>query len=360
VSETAAAQTAARDAAPSRYLNVNGQPVSCAFTADPDDEAVPGSPFRERELHRAPGSTAAATPSRLLQRRLVEPSAPDKWPVYDLMDNEIRIGIHLARTFGDDSYPDELSRLIGYDVDADEPFVLLLPYRGDPVDRVAGRLKLDQERAFEAGVFRALRLLEAAQVVHGRISPATVRWDAPASTIQLVDFGRATMAGEPRPGTGLRPWSAAEQVTGVGRAETGDDIWSAGLLTYHVSTGRPIRTPGEPPDLTVRGTALATLLDGVFAAKTADRPSAAQLLSRLHVPDPWAAGTSSTDARFAEGGREFDKQLRLKFPPPPKSNPQPQPKRGRKGRGRRWPLWTTGLILVVFALAAVFILTRIR
>jgi hypothetical protein len=300
----------------------------------------------------------------VFQRRVVGPLPGDRWGPYDLLDNEIRIGLHLARTFEDGSYPDELSRMIGYDVDADEPFILLVPYRGDPVERVAGRLKLDQERTFEAGFFRALRMLEAAHVVHGRISPATVRWDGAADAVQLVDFSRATLVGEPRPRAGQRPWSAAEQVAGVGKAAPGDDIWSAGLLTYHVTTGRSVRPTGEAPDLSVRGAALQTLLDGVFAANPAARPSVAQLLDRLRVPDPWPAGGDSGDSRFAEGGREFDQQLLRKFPQaqtsPPRSVPSARPRGERKRRGRRWPMWTVGLALVVVLLAGVLIATRTK
>src|SRR6185369_1869726 len=38
--------------------------------------------------------------------------------------NELQIGLHLARVF-EGAYPPELGRVVGYDVDGDEPFLLL-------------------------------------------------------------------------------------------------------------------------------------------------------------------------------------------------------------------------------------------
>ena len=340
-------------APPETYRSVTGKLVKCSFTEAPDELPEPGSPFRVRTLRRANNGAGLASPvpQQVIQRRLIGPAPSREWAASDVLDNEIRVGLQLIRAFGDDdSYPLELSRLVGYDIDADEPFVLLLPYRGEAAENVAGRLSLELERKFQAGLFRAIKLLQVADVVHGRISPDTVRWDG--ATVQLVDFSRATRAGEPRRRTGQRPWSAAEQVSGTGTADPGDDVWSAGQLVYHVTTSRPVDPNGGPPDLTVRGAALQSLLADVFAADAAARPRADELLRRLKVSDPWPGEAGAVSARFAEGMRKFDERRAAKSPSgkpgPGTRNPVSPPKKTRN------PLrWLVGMVVIAFVIAGI-------
>lgn len=326
---------------PESYRDVAGRVVNCGFKLEHDEPAEPGSPFCVRVLRRASGTLAVASqvPELVLQRRLTHPPGGRDWSRSDMLDNEIRIGLHLIRAFGEEHYPAELPRVIGFDIDADEPFMLLLPYPGEQAAAAAGRLKLDEERSFEASLFRALRLLEVAGVVHGRIGPATVRWDKATSVVQITDFSRATLAGEPRRRAGQRPWSVAEQVAGTGLAETADDVWSAGQLVFHVATGRPVDPGGAAPNLSVRGAALETLLAGVFGPAPA-RPGGAELLGRLKQPDPWPWPVSAVDPGFAEGQRMFDEHLAMKFPgarQAPLSTPPTGSPRGPGNPPRRTP-----------------------
>lgn len=346
---------------PDRYLDANRKPVNCKFTADEDKKPAPGSMIRERVLHQVPGQASSLDCPSLIQRRVVGSMPVRNWEPYDLIDNEIRIGLHLIRMFGESGYPRELSRLIGYDIDADEPFILLLPYRGEPVEQVAGRLALPQQRKFESGVFRTIRLLEGARVVHGRLSPTTVHWDAEAETIQLVDFSCAALIGEPRRSGGQSPWSAIEQVAGTGIAAAGDDMWSAGMLTYHVTTGREVTD--EAPDLSVHGAALQSVLRDVFSASAASRPDGVKLLSRLRLPDPWPAGQAPVDPRFAEGSQKYQERLEAKRPAAAKStaeNTPPDKPFKRKPRGKGWRIWPLGLALIVAALAGVVFMVGIK
>lgn len=294
---------------PASYRDVAGREVACRFDVVADYPPVPGSPFHERELTSLSGPLAGTSPgqTRAVQRCLVNPGEANEWTESDLLDNEIRIGIQLVRVFGEGHcYPAELSRLIGYDIDADQPFVLLEPYRGEPADRVVRRLRLDQEHSFEAGLMRAIALLEIAGVVHGRISPANTWWDSQEEVICLTDFGQASLSGEPRRGTGEAPWSSPEQMAGSGVADPRDDVWSAGQVIYYVVTGRHARGAGQPPDPSPRGAALQALLGGTFAATAAARPHGAELLAKLKVGGHWPPETATVDPLFAEGQRRFD------------------------------------------------------
>lgn len=352
------------------FTHISGRRMSADFLAGSDEQPWPGSPFSDRLL-RVTGSDwqqRPSVPGELRQRRLVTPPASDDWAPYDLVDNEIRIGLHLVRTFGTASYPAELSQIFGYDADGDEPFLLLLPYIGEPVEAVAGRMQLIQERGFETSFFRALRLLEVAEVVHGGINPATVRWywDGSSARVQLVDFSNAALAGEPRPGPGQRPWAPPGALTPAGRAELGDDVWSAGLLTYHVITGRPVKPNGEAPDLSGRDAPgrdlsgrdalLSTLLDGVFAKAAADRPTAARLLELLPAPDPWPEKESPPETRFDMGARRFDELARRKSPQAGETDERSTIPPSAPGKRRV----LTVICLIIVALIAVVVLVALE
>jgi hypothetical protein len=286
--------------------------LDCVFIADDDADSVPGSLLRERMLKSA--DPAGTTPQVVLQRRLMAGQATDKWAQSDRLDNEIRIGVQLARAFSED-YPAELSQLVGFDIDVEEPFLLLLPPRGVPAKQVVSRLRIEQERLLEASLFRALRYLEVAGVVHTRISPATVLWEdaGHASKVQLIDFSHAVLAGEPRQRGGQRPWVSSEQFAGTGNAAPADDAWSAGHLIYHVTTGYEVRA-GELPDLAVRGAPMQVLLADMFAAQASQRPSGTKLLARLRLDDPWPDGATAMDHPFVTGLRAFDMALMQKYP----------------------------------------------
>lgn len=317
------------DNPPKSFWDVEGHEVPCGFTADPDLPAAPGSPFRERMLTSTSGPVPSVTPAmtQVLQRRLVVPVDSNEWRDSDLLDNEVRIGLHLVRVFGNGyGYPAELSRLVGYDIDAEQPFILFAPYSGRPAEQVVRRIAVTQEPHFEASLLRAIRLLEIARVVHGRIGPATTRWDEADAAVQLTDFSQATMAGERRRGWGEAPWSSAEQVAGTGQADGRDDVWSVGQLIYYVITGRLARGPGTPPDPSPRGSALHSRLGHALDPDTAKRPASEQFLRRLNIDDPRAPRATAVDPRFAEGQRKFDERLADKRDSDPTAPKAPQPR----------------------------------
>jgi hypothetical protein len=283
----------------------------------------------------------------LLQKWVPEDLGRLRPEAYDRLDAEIRACAALGQRYGGPRYPDELPVLVGYNVDVAEPFVLLKPYRGDPVPE--RRMEYDTElRYFAAGLLRALQHTAEAGVVHGAISQSTVRWNG--TTVQLVDFERAQGLGDRRRSGGSSPERSQEQVDGVGTVEPRDDVWAAGLLIWNLSLGPD--TDGVAATEKVK-----TLLGGVFAPTAAERPSAKDLLLRLdrNQLDPMG---SSPDEQLAEGRSAFDEALGRKrgnARVAPSDSTQPTPPDEDDGRPAGYTSRTTIVLAVVVVVAIVVV-----
>jgi serine/threonine protein kinase len=340
------------------FTSASGDSMAVRATAGSDEPAAPGSAFRHCSLTVVGDDpwVTAGNPRDLLQRRIAAP-LPEKKKLHsllDALDNEIRVGIRLLHDHGTAAYPSQLARLVGYSIEADEPFALFVAYGGRPVQQFAGKLSTADLREFEVGLFSALRAIEFGSIVHGQVGPATIRWDEPSTRVQLVDFSLATLAGEARMAPRL-PGCSPEQAAETGRAHLGDDVWSAGTLLYQVATGRPRPASGVPPSLAEGSGPLRALLQDVFAAPTS-RPTTVQLLERLNVSDPFSGPRRKPDARFAEGQRQFDNRLAEKWPPPPAAKPaQSTPAKPQK-RGR-WRIWA-GAAFVLIAVVGTFLVVK--
>jgi hypothetical protein len=334
------------------FFDAAGHRVSCTVEVEFDEPGGPAAHLHTRLLRVHAGTDTPILPGvQYLRQRMVAGKLPlSQSEPYDLLDNEIRIGLHLVRRFQSGPYPAELSQLVGYDVDVDEPFALFVPYEGEETVKVAGRLTLDQQREFQIGLARALWLLAESGVVHGRLGPDTVRWEDSSGRVQIVDFYRAVLSGEPRSQAGPSSWNPPIEPGEDQRATPADDMWSAGALTYYAVTGRQRDATSHVPGLGLRGP-LPGLLEGVFAASPAARPSATQLLRRLRVPDPWLADDDGSP-RFAAGQREFDQIMAMKraafAPPQAVAGPARPPGKPPRRRRRRWPLLTLLLVLIIF------------
>jgi hypothetical protein len=357
------------DQPPKTYRDVTGREVSCDFKVDSEEPAPPGSPFLERMLSSTSGPLPGITPEITVvrQRRLVTPVNDNDWRESDLLDNEILIGLHLAGCYGNGpGYPAELSRLIGYYADdAAQPFILFAPYQGKPVGHVVRGLMLDQEKNFQVSLVRAIRLLEIAGVVHGRITPATVMWDdaEEVGRVQLTDFSAAVMAGDPRRAGGEEPWAAAEQRAGTGLADARDDVWSAAQVIYYVVTGRLAKGPGVPQDPSPRAVALQAVFGPALQPAIAARARAKQLLEKLGGSDPQPPRQRPHDRLFREGLLKFDERLADKspqrqrtqssgttHPPPPHPGtkpPRPPQKKGWRGLFSASLIAAAGLVAFV-------------
>lgn len=254
---------------------------------------------------------SAPGPSRLT-RKTVRQSGAARDPLgYGRLENEIRIGLRLLRRFGDLSYPPEFTRIVGYDIDAEDPFVLFAVYEGTPLAQVAGRLSLDEQHDLQIGLLRAVRIMEQLGLVHRDITPFTTRWNG--ASVQLGDFRLAVPAGTPRSSVGSAPWACPEQRRGVGTTDTRDDVWSAGRVLYHVTTAHPPELLDRQTDLADAGPALRQVLADVFAAREESRPRPGRLLERLRVHDPWPPPPDEPDPQFVAGWDRFNTLMRQKW-----------------------------------------------
>ncbi|MEU4619988.1 hypothetical protein AB0G04_08400 [Actinoplanes sp. NPDC023801] len=283
---------------------------------------------------------ACSTPGSMLHQRLV--TGPGDVPylrksvpaeagrrnpaLYDLLDNEIRAVAQLTRVFGGRS--GEVPSLIGYNVDVDEPFVLLRPYVGRPAPDTVRGLDQDGRRKFQIGLLRALHLTGEAGVVHGALRLEALRWNG--TIAQLVDFEWAQRSGDRRR-AGSGPRQSPERLAGHGTADPRDDVWSAGVLIRElVLGGQALTAPADQSNDPVR---LRERLHGVFQP-VAERPAAAELLRRMHAPAPPVPRPVVT-AGLDDGYRMFDDACRRKGGAAhDAADGTPAPANGRRGLRR--------------------------
>lgn len=218
-------------------------------------------------------------------------------PACTELEREVRSGVRLQDRYPADAYPDELIRLIGYNLDEAEPFVLVQSVRGQPFED-SGQLRPDERNAFEESLLRGLVFLAEAGVSHRDITASTVYWDG--RTVQIRDFGHARLA--------VRSDTEPVYLPTIG----GPDVGAAGSLILRAATGRGDLFGDDA--LAGRGEALRDLLDGVFLEPPNRRPTAATLLGRLNVTVDVPAEDVSAWRRFEEGRTRFDEALRAKWP----------------------------------------------
>jgi hypothetical protein len=253
---------------------------------------TPGSALQQRLV--------VANDQRLV-RKFVSRTAGSRNPrLYDLLDNEVRAGARLGQVYAD-SYPADLPRLVAYNMDAEEPFVLLRSYPGLPAADQVKRFDDAERRQFQIGLLRALQLTAAAGVVHGAVDLTTVRWAD--GRLQLVDFESAERVGEPRRAESGSRVRSPEQSKGLGEVDVRDDLWAAGLLIRTLYTGAAAN--GSAPDRSHDPERLRTLLDSVFDNPLGQRPSPADLLARIRA-DHRMQSPGDPAAGLAEGRRLFE------------------------------------------------------
>jgi hypothetical protein len=276
-----------------------GEPNGAAPTARRPPS--PGGPLGVREVVDV--NTSNAYVVKGVPRDAAGPDA------YAAFDNEVQIGLHLARTIlgAGAAYPREVSRLVGYNDAGEEPF-LILAELGRPAGRYARRIA--QGERFQASLMRALSILEAARVVHRNLTPGTVRWTE--SHVQIADFRHARLTGEPCGPAPSPAWSAPEARQQDAVADPAEDLWSAGLVIVHMLDGpRPAGSIG-PPDLReVQAPDLDRTLDGVFRPLPRNRPPLDLVMADLnalreYVPPDAYPDPSTNDRRFQAGQAEFD------------------------------------------------------
>jgi serine/threonine-protein kinase len=121
-------------------------------------------------------------------------------------------------------------------------FVMVMEYvEGNPLDKLPGRLTLDQAVDYSLQVLAALSYAHGKGVTHRDIKPANIMITT-HGVVKLMDFGIAKSTDDlnlTRPGTtmGSIYYMSPEQVRG-GTVDGRSDIYSFGVTLYEMVTGR--------------------------------------------------------------------------------------------------------------------------
>ncbi|MEU1705442.1 hypothetical protein ABZ478_08555 [Streptomyces sp. NPDC005706] len=225
-----------------------------------------------------------------------------------LLDTEAGTALHLHRVLDDTEYAALFPRIIGYEPDAAEPFLLYAAPRGVPAARTHVMAATDQQR-LTRDLMLALCLLADQGLVPRGVSPATVLWDG--ARVQLWGLEAMTRTGRPRTPWGRPPFCSPEQRRGEGLADPRDAVWSAAQVLYRLVTGRPGAADRAPADLGEHR-ALDRTLRQAFAPRADGRPTPAQLLELL-APGAARRVRLTLPADEQRPHREaFEEALRLK------------------------------------------------
>ncbi|MEV6599752.1 hypothetical protein AB0M36_23260 [Actinoplanes sp. NPDC051346] len=311
------------------------QGTSGTVIAEGGPWTAPGPGLAERPLYASDGSTL------MVQRAVTADGGRIDGTAHRMLQNEIRAALRVGRRHGA-AHPDCLPRLVGYDLDAESPYLLCPPVAGRPVAGLAGQLLLGQRHGFQTALFRALVLLSEAEVVHAGLRPEVVHWDG--RQVRLTGFGRSAAVGESYREDVASLWMPPAAVRDA-VADPHDDVWAAGLVVAHVVTGLPVEQlaggAGVPAE-----SALASLLDGVFRADPRRRPGAAQILRRLG--DQSRAEAAALDDAALDAGRAAFDAERAKKAGPPAPAPAAEPPSAPGDPGRLSPalLLALGVVLI--------------
>ncbi|MFE6775647.1 hypothetical protein [Streptomyces sp. NPDC057702] len=258
---------------------------------------------------------------QVVQVRLATPDAAHP-AARALLDTETGTALRLHRLLADTDHAALFPRIVGYELDTTEPFLLYAAPRGTAALRTHVMSATDQ-RIFARDLVLALCLLDEQGLVPRGISPATVLWDG--ASVQLWGLEAVARAGQARTRWGRAPYCSPEQRRGEGLVDSRDAVWSAAQVLYQLVTGRPGPGDREPADLGEHRV-LAETLRGAFAPRAADRPTPADLLDLLApgVASRLAPATP-TDGEGRAHRAAFKRALRLKRQAPPPEPPAAPP-----------------------------------
>ncbi|MEU9014076.1 hypothetical protein AB0D12_30775 [Streptomyces sp. NPDC048479] len=225
---------------------------------------------------------------------------------YGTLEREVAAAVALERRYGSERYGEVFTRMIGFDLEAPEPFILYRIHGGEPISARRGALTVDEQHQVLAQLALAVRLLEDVGLVHRAIAPETVSWDG--THVRLTEPYGALRTGEPRGAFGAAPWASPEQREGRGGADARDDLWAVAQLMYFLLSGRADQGTGPPADLADFRRLAALDHGGVFAPLAADRPTPTELMRLLNVTDPLVSAPGVNDP-LGRARADFDAQL---------------------------------------------------
>ncbi|MER6616008.1 hypothetical protein [Streptomyces xantholiticus] len=273
-------------------------PVRFAARFADDVHRPEWAPFLARQVMIGKGG-------RVIQYRLPR-SAHGGTGAYSALEREVSAAVAVENRYGSEPYCELFTRLVGFHLDAPEPFVLYKAPTGRPIAAWQGALAVAEQFKVLSQLTLAVRLLEDVQLVHRAITPHTVRWDG--SHVRLCEPYRTQRAGEPREAFGEAPWAAPEQRDGTGTADPRDDLWSVAQLMYFLLSGRPGHADSAPEDLGEFRRLAALDEGGAFAPRAETRAGPAELMRLLNVSDPLALVSSAPDP-LGRARAEFDERL---------------------------------------------------
>ncbi|MER6672766.1 hypothetical protein [Streptomyces sp. NPDC000983] len=225
------------------------------------------------------------------------------------LEAEIRAALCVHRAFYGQPYQSLFPSLVGYDMDAEEPFVLYQAPRGDAAAQLGYGISTTEQRTIERDLVLAVRLLEGLGLVHRGLVPAAVRWDGKRA--QVWDLGAVARVGSRRVPVGVPPYAPPEQRHGVGRADPRDSLWSVAQIVYQLATGQQGDPEGPPRDLSAYRS-LERPLGEAFAPLAADRPAPAEVLSLLMPGQDPAAQVEASPDPLEPLRQEYDRAMERK------------------------------------------------
>ncbi|MEV7866508.1 hypothetical protein AB0P17_10460 [Streptomyces sp. NPDC088124] len=300
------------------FLTHSGEPVRFAARLHADLRTPGAAPLLARPVTLGEGW-------RVLQYRLPVGAQSDP-AAYSALERQVSAGVAMERRYGSERYGEVFTRMVGFDLEASEPFVLYRVPDGEPIARRQGMLTVEEQGKVIAQLVLAVRLLEEVGLVHRAITPYTVRWDG--THVRLAEPGAALRADEPREAYGAAPWASPEQREGTGRADSRDDLWSVAQLVYFLLSGRPGPGSGPPADLGEFRRLAALHQGGAFAPRADQRPAAVELMRLLNVPDPLAHAPGGPDV-LSRARAEFDVQRAKKRQETGRDDPPEEPAEDR-------------------------------
>jgi serine/threonine protein kinase len=148
-----------------------------------------------------------------------------------------------ARAAGRLTHPN-LARVYDYGDDGGTPFLVMELIDGETLhDRIAreGPLPVADAVRIARSIAAGLEAAHRAGIVHRDVKPANVMLDRTGG-VKITDFGIASAASSTRlthgSGLGTATYASPEQVRGE-RVTAASDVYSLGVVTYEMLTGRP-------------------------------------------------------------------------------------------------------------------------
>ncbi|UED85539.1 hypothetical protein [Streptomyces profundus] len=246
----------------------------------------------------------------------------------EALEHEVNAAVAIERAHQRGEHPGLFLRVVGHNLDAEEPFLLYEPPPPRATRLLSARPSGRRLTETMGQLLVAARVLERTGHVCRTIAPSTVWWNGQG--IRLGEPYAAVPIGHPREPVGEAPWASPEQLAGHGHSDPRDDLWSVARVLYAVVSGQPGPAAEPPPELGAYPQLTALREARAFAGGSAERRTVAEILRALNHPDP----VPTRDRAAPENGEytRLVEEKRRRFGV--ERRPRP-PGEGTRGPGRR-------------------------